>query len=89
MTISKFGAFIALLISISATYNAYILRGGRLAWSEVLIALGMVAMMFSLVFTAYLPSTRFILGMRVSDSLFILGFLLLLAASMKLRSSLK
>ena len=89
ITASTIAAIIALLISASATYNAYILRGGKLAWTEVLIALGMILLMISLVLTIYLPDLRFMQSAKVSDALFILGFLTLLVASLKLRSSLE
>lgn len=83
MEIVTISAIIALLVSVSATYNAYVLRGGKLAWSQVLTALATVSLMLSLV-----------LGQvegwaRLSDPLAILGFLLLFAGSLKLRNSLK
>lgn len=81
--------FLALLVSLSATYNAYLLRGGKLALSEVFIALGMVSLVVSLVVELSLPEAEFILGMAASEPFFILGFVLLLAASLKLRSSIK
>jgi len=89
LAISKVAAVIALLISLSATYNAYMLRGGKLAWSEILIVLGMISFMFSLIVTIYLPTLRFLSSTRIADFLFILGFIFLLAASLKLRSSLR
>lgn len=79
-------ALVALLVSLSATYNAYMLRGGKLAWSQVLTALATVFLMFSIV----LPQTNItILSASSSDILYIAGFLLLFAASLKLRYSLK
>lgn len=80
---------IALLISASATYNAYLLRGGKLALSEVFIALGMVIFIISFVIRLRMPDLTAFLGIYVSDLFFILGFILLLAASLKLRSSLR
>lgn len=90
--VSTIAAVIALLFSISATFNAYVLRGGKLAWSQVLTALGAVALMFSLVLPqsfliVYLTNVNF-LGAGPSDILYILGFLLLLVGSLRLRSSL-
>lgn len=89
LTIPKVAAVIALLISLSATYNAYMLRGGKLAWSEIMIVLGMISFMFSLIVTVYLPTLRFLSSTRLADLLFILGFVFLLVASLKLRSSLR
>ncbi len=82
-------AIIALLISVSATYNAYLLRGGKMALSEVFIALGMVAFIISFVVRLGYPDSTLFLDVLVSDLIFILGLVLLLAASLKLRSSLK
>ncbi|MBI2326938.1 hypothetical protein HYU92_01320 [Candidatus Curtissbacteria bacterium] len=94
LTISNVAALIALLVSISATYNAYVLRGGRLAWSQVLTALGTVCLMFSLVLpqSAILVKLTAQLGnfsTTLSGLLYILGFLLLFSGSLKLRASLK
>lgn len=80
---------IALLISVSAIYNSYLLRGGKLAFSEVFIALGMVVFIISFVVRLSLPDLVLILGISASDALFVLGFVLLLVASLKLRSSIK
>jgi len=87
-------ATIALLVSVSATYNAYMLRGGRLAWSQVLTALGTISLMLSLVIpqsTAIWPfvSQNNILGANFPEWFYIIGFLFLLSGSLKLRSSLK
>lgn len=82
-------AIIALLISASATYNAYLLRGGKMALSEVFIALGMVTFIISFVVRLGYPDSTLFLDVLVSDLIFILGFVLFLAASLKLRSSLK
>lgn len=80
---------IALLISASATYNAYLLRGGKMALSEVFIALGMVSFIISFVVRLGYPDLTLVLGIFLSDIVFIVGFVLLLAASLKLRSSLR
>lgn len=82
-------ALIAFIVSISATYNAYMLRGGKIAISEILIALAMVAFMLSLILDKFLPDLRFIYNTRINDLLFLLGFIFLFLASFKLRSSLK
>ena len=86
---STITAAITLLISISATYNAYLLRGGKLAWSQVLIALGMISFMLSIVFEIFLPDSRFVQNTIITDVLFVLGFVFLLLASLKLRSALR
>jgi len=86
---STITAFITLLISISATYNAYLLRGGKLAWSQVLIALGMISFMLSLVFEKFLPDFRLIQNTTITDVFFVLGFVFLLLALLKLRSALR
>ena len=80
---------IALLISVSAIYNSYLLRGGKLALSEVFIALGMVVFIISFVVRLVYPNSAIFLDILASDLIFILGFALLLAASLALRSSLK
>lgn len=80
---------IALLICASATYNAYLLRGGKLALSEVFIALGMVAFIVSFVIRLGYGDLTLFLDVMVADLIFILGFVLLLLASLKLRSSFK
>jgi len=82
-------AIIALLISISATYNAYLLRGGKLAWSQILIVLGMISFMLSLVFEIFLPDFRLVQNTAITDVLLVMGFIFLLVASLKLRSSLR
>lgn len=83
MSVATIAAVIALLVSVSATYNAYVLRGGKLAWSQVLTALATVALMLSLVLGQVAE------WVKLSDPLAILGFLLLFAGSLKLRNSLK
>lgn len=89
ISVSTIITAIALLISISATYNAFLLRGGKLAWSQVLIVLGMVSLILSLVFTRFAPDLRFITGASVSDLFYVLGFVFLLVASLKLHIALK
>ncbi len=81
-------SFLALLIAISAIYNAYLLKGGKLAWSEIYIVLGMVSLIFSLILPRFLPDFK-VLNFSVNDLLFVLGFVFLLFATFKLRSSLK
>ena len=80
---------IALLIAVSATYNAYLLRGGKMAWSEILIVLGMVSLIFSLVLGRFLADWLIFQNLTLTDGLFVLGFLFLLAATFKLRSAIK
>lgn len=80
---------IALLICASAVYNAYLLRGGKMALSEVFIALGMVAFIISFVVRLGYPDLTILPDVMVADLIFILGFVFLLVASLKLRSSLK
>ncbi|MBI2012768.1 hypothetical protein HYS90_02450 [Candidatus Curtissbacteria bacterium] len=77
------------MISLSATYNAILLRGGKLAWSQVLIVLAMVSFMLSLLLARFLASQIVFGIVSLSDVLFVLGFVLLLAASIKLHVSLK
>ena len=89
LMISTAAASIALLICASAIYNAYKLRGGKLAWSEILIALAMLSFTLSLILDLVLPDPRLIKSVKLTDSLFILGFILLFVASLKLRFSLK
>ena len=82
-------AVIALLVSVSATYNAYLLRGGKLAWSQIFIALGMISLMLSGILEIFLPESEFVQNTIITDVFFILGFILLLFASIKLRSALR
>jgi len=89
LTTSTTAAIIALLICASAIYNAYRLRGGKLAWSEILIALGMISFTISLILDLFLPDPRLFKNIQLTDLFFILGFALLFAASLKLRFSLK
>lgn len=93
-SVATIAATIALLVSVSATYNAYMLRGGRLAWSQVLTALGTICLMLSLVIpqsTAVWPFVQenTIFGANLPEWFYIIGFLLLFGGSLKLRSSLK
>lgn len=93
-SIANVAATIALLVSVSSTYNAYMLRGGRLAWSQILTALGTICLMLSLVIpqsTAVWPFIvdNSLLGANLPEALYISGFLLLFGGSLKLRSSLK
>lgn len=78
-------AFIALLIAISATYNAYLLRGGKLAVSQILIVLGMVSLIFSMILSLVTDDVRIVGSFTFANLLFILGFVFLLAASLKLQ----
>ena len=80
---------LGLLICASATYNAYLLRGGKMALSEVSIALGMVSFVIAFVIRLAYPHLAVRAGVLVSDVVFILGFVLFLAASLQLRSSFK
>lgn len=82
-------AFIALLIAVSATYNAYILRGGKLAWSQVLIVLGMIALIFSMILSLVTFDVVVVGDITFTNLFFILGFVLLLLASLKLRHAFK
>ncbi|MDO8487672.1 MAG: hypothetical protein Q7S45_05240 [Candidatus Curtissbacteria bacterium] len=80
---------IAVLVSLSAVYNAYILRGGKLAGSQIFMALGMVSFMLSVVLSRFVSDLEIYKNISVSDSLFILGFVLLFVASLRLRASFK
>lgn len=82
-------AILSLLIAVSATYNAYLLRGGKLAWSQILIVLGMVSLIFSMVLSLVISDVEIVEGLSLPNLLFILGFVLLLAASLKLRHAFK
>ena len=86
-SVSTIAAFIALLISASATYNAYVLRGGKLALSQILMALGMISLMLSLILARFSLNVFLFGDFGASDLLFILGFVFLFIASLKLRSS--
>lgn len=87
LTSSNIIFVIAVLISMSAVYNAYILRGGKIAGSQILMALGMVSFMLSVVLSRFVPDMEIYKNISVSDSLFILGFVFLFVASIRLRAS--
>lgn len=91
LSVSLVVAFIAFLVSISATYNAYLLRGGKFAASEIMIALGMVVLMFSLLMDKLfvLPNPVVIGDFHVTDAVFTFGLVLFLIASFRLRSAFK
>jgi len=89
LTVPTVVAFLALLIAISATYNAYILRGGKLAWSQVLIVLGMISLVFSQILGLIVEDVKIYGAVTLTNTLFILGFVLLLSASLKLRHAVK
>ncbi len=89
LSVSTVVAIITLLISISATYNAFLLRGGKFAWSQVLIVLAMIYLMLSMVLDRFLPKGALVGSATYSDILFVLGFVLLLIASVRLNSALK
>ncbi len=82
-------AIIAIFITVSATYNAYILRGGKMAMSQVLMALGMISLVLSLVFTRFIPTITLIGRLTVADLFYIVGLVLLLSASIALRQAFK
>ncbi|OGD96194.1 hypothetical protein A3F02_02340 [Candidatus Curtissbacteria bacterium RIFCSPHIGHO2_12_FULL_38_9b] len=89
ISVASVTTLLVLLISVSATYNAFLLRGGKLAWSQVLIVMGMVSLLLSLVLPRFLPDPRIIRNANLSDLLFIVGFIFLLLASVKLHTALK
>ena len=89
MNFSTIVAIMTLLIATSATYNAYLLRGGRLAVSELLIAISMVFLMFSEIIVQFLPNIKVIQDLSISDLIFLGGLVILLLASLKLRLSIK
>lgn len=82
-------SLIALLIAISATYNAYLLRGGKLAWSQVLMVLGMVSLIFSMILSQIMDGVVVVGEITFANIFFILGFVFLLLASLKLRHAFK
>ncbi len=60
-----------------------------MAWMQVLIALAMVSFLFFLVFEKFLTNLKFFGNITFTDAFFVLGFVLLLAASLKFHISLK
>ena len=91
--LSTVAAIVALFVSVSAIYNAYILRGGKLAWSQVLVAFGTVCLMFSVVldksgYFKFVMVENTVLA-KSPDILAIAGFMLLFLGTWKLRTSLK
>jgi len=89
LTVANIVSGIALLTSISATFNAILLRGGKLAWSQILIVLAMIVFMLSALVGRFLPNDPIVSNASIGEILFILGFGLLLIASLKLHTSLK
>lgn len=88
-TITSIIVILALLVCVSAVYNAYLLRGGKMALSQVYMALGMVVLVFSLVLNAMDLDYPVFSDLKASNLLFMGGFLLLLLGSLRVRSSLK
>lgn len=88
-TTTTIATVLALLVCASATYNAHILRGGKMALSQVLTALGMVSLVFSLLVARVGVNFDVSDTLTASDLFFMAGFLLLFLASIRLRSSLK
>lgn len=89
VTVSTVVSLIALLIAVSATYNAYLLRGGKLAWSQVLIVLGMISLIFSMILSLVMGGVVVVGDITFDNIFFILGFVFLLAASVKIRHAFK
>ncbi len=89
LTTTTIASILALLVCGSATYNAYILRGGKMAMSQVMMALGMVSLIFSLIIDRMGVNFNLVEILKTSDLFFMAGFLLLLLASIRLRSALK
>lgn len=60
-----------------------------MAVSQVLMALGMVSLIFSLIIDRMGVDFRLVETIKASDLFFVAGFLLMFLASVRLRSSLK
>jgi hypothetical protein len=88
-TITSIIVILALLVCLTATYNAYLLRGGKMALSQVYVALGMVVLVFSLALANMGLDYAIFSDLKASELLFMGGFLLLLLGSLRVRSSLK
>lgn len=82
-------SLVALLVAISATYNAYLLKGGKLAISQIFVVLGMIVLIFSQLVDWFAPEFQLVSFVQFTDLLFIAGLAILLLSSLRLRSSLK
>ena len=89
LTTTTVASVIAILVCALATYNAYRLRGGKMALSQVLIAFGMITLTFSLIVDRLGADFRLVETLRVSDMLFMAGFMLMLLASLRMMAALK
>lgn len=89
ITTTTIAALIAILVCALATYNAYRLRGGKMALSQVLIALGMITLTFSLIVARLGADFELVDTIKTSDLLFMVGFLFVLLASLRMMASLK
>ncbi len=78
-----------LLIATSTIYNAYLLRGGKLAMSQILMVLGMVCLIFSQLLEVIGMDGVMIFQLSLQNILFVLGFVFFLASSLKLRFAIK
>ena len=78
-----------LLIAASTTYNAYLLRGGKLAMSQILMVLGMLCLIFSQLLGVVGMENIVIYQLSLQNILFVLGFVFFLASSLKLRYAIK
>lgn len=89
ITTTTVATLIAILVCALATYNAYRMRGGKMALSQILIALGMVSLTFSLIVNRLGADFQLVETIRASDMLFMAGFLFVLLASLRMMASLK
>lgn len=89
LTTTTVATIIALLVCVLTTYNAYRLRGGKMALSQVLTVLGMVGLTFSLIVNRLGADFQLVETIKASDMLFMAGFLFMLLASLRMMSSLK
>ena len=89
MTISSVIIFLGLLIATYRTYTSYLLRGGKLAWSQVFTVMGILALVFSVVVDSVLPALKLSETVSNGEILYILGLVLILVSSVKLRHAFK
>lgn len=87
--VTTISSVIALLVVFSAAYNAYRLRGGKLAWSQVFIVIGMTLLIMSMVLDNFVDTAQISPKISVADGLFVLGLCSLLMASERLRMTIK
>ncbi|MBI3342152.1 hypothetical protein HY024_03435 [Candidatus Curtissbacteria bacterium] len=89
LTTTTVASLVAILVCVLATYNAYRLRGGKMALGQILMALGMIALLFSLLVDRLGADFQLVETLKASDLFYVAGFLLMLLSSLRMMAALK